>query len=305
MNRPVGVTAAAIVAILAGIFAVLFAAAGAAGPSLGPPPPHAANSPELIYGGAALFAATGVAMIVTAVGLLRLRPWARISILVFATFMALTGLLAALAILAVPMPADISVDTRNAVRIIMTVVFAIPLIIGIWWLFQVNKPATKAAFAAREPGSGSLVPASVSVIAWITIIGGILGVVPLIVRAPAILFGVIFTGWPAGIYYAICVALSLYIGKGLLALEERARLAAIGWYAFSLIHMAFLMLVPSFRQRMLAMEQTMGANPPPASFDESRMTILILGSVAIVALTAIGFLLRNRAAFVRSEFAPA
>ncbi|HUQ98755.1 MAG TPA: hypothetical protein VM166_04815, partial [Gemmatimonadaceae bacterium] len=85
MKRPWGVTAAAVVAILGAIFAFLFAAAGVAGPSLAPPPSQQAGAdPHLIYLGAAFFVAIGAALIATAVGLFRLRPWARISILAFA-----------------------------------------------------------------------------------------------------------------------------------------------------------------------------------------------------------------------------
>jgi hypothetical protein len=305
VKRPWGVTAAAIVAILGGIFAFLFVAAALAGPSLAPPPQQAATDPRLMYWGAALFAATGVALIVTAVGLFRLRPWARISILVFATFLAFSGFAAVVAILAVPVPPDISVDTRNAMRIILTVLFSIPLITGIWWLVQFNRPATKAAFLSRETGSPSLVPASVSVIAWITIIGGVFYVVSLIARVPAILFGSILTGWSAGIYYALCVALSLYIGRGLLTLQERARLVAIGWFAFSLLHWGLLMIVPTFRQRMIDVQKTIARNQPdPVPFDQTGMMALMFGSVVIVMLAAIWLLVRNRAAFLRSEVAP-
>jgi hypothetical protein len=121
-------------------------------------------------------------------------------------------------------------------------------------------------------------------------------------RMPAFLFGAIFNGWIAGVIYAFFAALSLYIGKGLLDLRERARILAIGWYGFSLVHLSLITLVPSLRDRMLELQRGFEQNQPnPIPFDEGMMTNVMLAFSAIVVATAIWFLVRNRAAFVRAE----
>jgi hypothetical protein len=124
----------------------------------------------------------------------------------------------------------------------------------------------------------------------------------LVARQPAFLFGAIFTGWSAGVFYAFFAALSIYIGKGLLDLRERARIAAIAWFGFSLVHLSFITLVPSVRQRMLELQRTLVQNQPqPIPFDQGMMTNVMLAFTAILVVTAVWFLIRNRAAFARAE----
>jgi hypothetical protein len=97
-------------------------------------------------------------------------------------------------------------------------------------------------------------------------------------------------------------AISLYIGKGLLDLRERARLIAIGWFGFSLVHAGAVTLVPTLRQRLLESQRALTQNQPnPIPFDQGMMMNMIFAFAAIVAAVTIWFLIRNRSAFVRAE----
>jgi hypothetical protein len=119
---------------------------------------------------------------------------------------------------------------------------------------------------------------------------------------PAFLFGAIFNGWIAVVIYAFFGALSLYIGKGLLDLRERARVLAIAWFGFGFVHSSVVTLVPAARQRMFALQRTLEQNQPnPIPFDQGIFMFVILAFSAIVGVTAIWFLIRNRAAFARAE----
>jgi hypothetical protein len=121
-------------------------------------------------------------------------------------------------------------------------------------------------------------------------------------RIPLFLFGAIFNGWAAGVIYAFFGALSLYIGKGLLDLRERARVVAIVWFGLSLVHMTLITLVPSLRERMLELQRGLVPNQPnPIPFDEGMITNVTLAFTAILVASVIWFLVRNRAAFVRVE----
>ena len=112
----------------------------------------------------------------------------------------------------------------------------------------------------------------------------------------------VFNGWSAGVIYAFLGALSLYIGKGLLDLRERARIVAIGWFGFSLVHMTVITLVTPLRQRMLEMQRELEQNQPnPIPFDEGMLTNMTFAFTATLVAAAIWFLIRNRAAFVRAE----
>jgi len=304
MSRPVGVTASAIVAILGSIFVLLLAALSVTSLFIETTQPQPPNSPQFVIAGAAMFVALAGFGIWTSVGLFRLRSWARASILVIAGFLAAGSIFSLVISMAVPMPPAITASTEHIVRRTMAAMFGIPLAIAVWWLIQFNTPSTKAAFASPIAGPASPRPLSITIIGWVSILGVASCLFAILTRTPAFLFGAIFNGWIAGIIYALFGALSLYIGKGLLDLRERARVLAIGWFGFGFVHLSLVTLVPSLRQRMLELERALAQNQPnPIAFDQGMMTNVILAFTAIVAASAIWFLIRNRAAFVRAESA--
>jgi hypothetical protein len=302
MSRPLGVTASAIVAILGSIFAVLLAGLSVASLFIGTTRPQPPNSAQSVIVGAAMFAAFAGIGIWTSFGLFRLRPWARTSILVFAGFLAACSIFILLMAMVVPLPPAMAAGTEHIFRQVMAVMFGIPFAIAVWWLIQFNTQSTKAAFAFPAGESASLRPLSITIIAWALIVGGTSCLFPALMRTPGFLFGAIFNGWTAGVFYAFFAALSLYVGKGLLDLREQARVLAIGWFGFSFVHLSFITLVPPVRQRMLELERTLTQDQPnPIAFDQGMLMNVILGFSAIVAASAIWFLIRNRAAFVRAE----
>jgi hypothetical protein len=302
MSRPVGVTASAIVAILGSIFALLFAVFAVGSLFIEPPQSQPPNNAQFVIAGAAMFAALAGIGIWTAVGLFRLRSWARTSILVFAGFLAAFCIFGLLVTMAVPIPPEITAATENAFRLAMAAIFAVPLAIAVWWLIQFNTQSTKAAFVSPIAEAASPRPLSITVIAWMSIFGGASCLIAILTRTPAFLFGATFNGWTAGVIYAVFAALSLFIGKGLLDLREEARVLAIGWFGFSLVHMSLVTLVPPLRQRMLESQRALDQNQPnPIPFDQGMLMNVIFAVAAIVSAGAIWFLIRNRDAFVRPQ----
>jgi hypothetical protein len=290
------------VAILGSISTLLFATLAVASLFMVAPQSRPPNSAQSVIWVAAMWAALAGLGIWTSVGLFRLRSWARTSILVFAGFVAVLSIASLLMIMVVPIPPGFTADTGHTFRRMMAAIFGIPLAIAVWWLIQFNTKSTKAAFASPIAEAASPRPMSITVIAWASIVGAAFCLLPILMRMPAFLFGAIFNGWIAGVIYAFFAALSLYIGKGLLDLRERARILAIGWYGFSLVHLSLITLVPSLRDRMLELQRGFEQNQPnPIPFDEGMMTSVMLAFSAIVVATAIWFLVRNRAAFVRAE----
>jgi hypothetical protein len=301
MGRPVGVTASAIVALLGSIIAALFAAFMAASPFIATLQPQPPNTAQLAFASAGMFSVMAIVGIWTSVGLFRLRSWARTSILVFASFLAIGAFFSLLMTPFLPKSPNYSADTAHVVRLMMAAAFGIPLAIAVWWLIQFNTQSTKAAFASPREEPASSRPLSITVIAWAFIIGGATCLIPLPLRSPAFLFGAIFTGWSAALIYLILGTLQLYIGKGLLDLRERARIAAIAWTALSFVNGSVIVLVPSMWQRMLELQPTRDPNqlkPPPV---EGMMLYVGLAFGAILAGTVIWFLVRNRPAFVPAE----
>lgn len=302
MSRPVGVTASAIVAILGSIIALLFAALLAASPTFTTAQPQPPYSTQIAIVGAAITAALGALGIWTGIGVFRLRSWARTSILIFAGFLGAWAALTVLVTLIMPVPPQLTPGPGQSFRSVMALMFGIPLAIAVWWLIQFNAQSTKAAFASPVTSPASPRPLSISIIGWTAIVGGVGCLLWVPIRLPAFLFGVTFTGWAAGVIYGLFGALSLYIGKGLLDLRERARLLAIGWFVFGFLHMCVVTLVPSVRERMLEMQRTFTLgqqNPMP--LDQSVMMYMTVGFSTVLAAAAIYFLIRNRAAFGRAD----
>jgi hypothetical protein len=182
----------------------------------------------------------------------------------------------------------------------MAVMGGIPLAIAVWWLIQFNMQSTKTAFKSPVTELVSPRPLSITIIGWTAIIGAVSCLLWIPTRLPVFLFGAVFNGWIAGVIYALLAALSLYVGKGLLDLRERARILAIGFWGF--VHMSVVTLVPSLRQRLLAFQRTLEQNQPnPIPFDQGMLTNVTVAFTAILVATAIWFLIQNRAAFVRGE----
>ena len=301
MSRSVGVTASAIVAFLGSSIAALLAAFMAASPFIAMLQPQPPNSAQIAMVSAAMFATLAVLGIWTSVGLFRLRSWARTSILVFACFLAAGSLFGLLMTPFLPKSPNYSAGTEHVVRLTLVAAFGIPLAIAVWWLVQLNTQSTKAAFASPMAEPASSRPLSITVIAWACIAGGATCLIPLLLRSPAFLFGATFNGWSGALIYVMLGALQLYIGKGLLDLQERARILAIAWFALSFVHGSVVILVPSIRQRMLELPPTLEQNQPNPMLFEGTMMYLALAFSAIVAGVAIWFLIRNRPAFVRAE----
>jgi hypothetical protein len=300
MSRPVGVTASAIVAILGSILALVFAGMGIASLFIEATRPQPPNSAQLVIAGTTIIIALAGIGVWTSVGLFRLRSWARTSILVFAGFLAAGSVFTLLLTLATPTRPGVSASTEHTLRLVTVGMFGVPLSIAVWWLIQFNTQSTKAAFASPISELASPRPLSIAIIAWTCLVGGATCLFPLLMRSPAFLFGMMFNGWSAGLIYAFLGVAQLYIGKGLLDLRERARVLAIAWFGLSFVHLGVVTLVPSLRQRMLELERTMQPNQPNP-IDPGVVMYVVLGMGAIVAGTAIWFLIRNRPAFVRAE----
>ena len=306
MQRPASVVASAIVAILGSVFFLFTAVMMFAAPSL-PVPPAVAGQPApppavfmFIIG--VIFAAMGGLGIVTAIGLLRLRPWARVSILLFAAFMAVgSGMIVLMGLAApIPIPPEAPPEAASMIRPMMVVMFGIPFAIAVWWLVQFNLRSVKDAFAAASPDAvPPRRPLSITVIAGLTLFGGLGTLIPAIAPMPGYFFGLTFTGWSATLYYVFLGALSLFIGWGLLKLDERARLLAIAWYCYSMVHMAAMTLIPPLHRGMLEAQEAMMAGsstPMPPGYQSAINTMALLG-VAAWSSISIWFLVRRRAAF--------
>ena len=129
--------------------------------TLAPPPagPGAPPFPMMAVGiiMALVFSAFALWGVVTAIGILRRRAWARISIMLFAILLAIMGAGGAIAALLIPIPQQEGVDPglMTAVRFGLAAFYLLLAAIGIWWLMLFNRKITRQYFDGINPGGAA------------------------------------------------------------------------------------------------------------------------------------------------------
>src|SRR6266478_2117483 len=156
------VIAAGVVAILASLVTILIAVAAIAGVSLMPPAGSSPPIPQSVKSTAVammvFLAGLAIFGIFTSVGVLHLKNWARVSILIWGAVMAAFSGLALPFAAFMPMP-EAPAQSPVAlpfVRTLLLIVYGIPFLIGVWWLLLFNQRAIKEQFLAPALGDGQL-----------------------------------------------------------------------------------------------------------------------------------------------------
>jgi hypothetical protein len=283
--------------------------------------------------------------IFTGIGLLRLKNWARISIIVFSVLLIVFGVfgaMSALIFVLMPIPNmpndDVGQSVMTVVRIFM-VAFALAEVgVGIWWLVFFNRAKVKSQFvspqalfpaavqyqaadAAQPPPVPQVLPAaplptsnapvrplSITIIGWYLIVVSLFIPAGLIMRAPAVAFTLLLTGWQAVVYTLAMTAVLVYVGVGLLRLKPAARLVGIGYCVYSALNSGVFFLAPGAKGRMgkiLEFQQSMfpwmksWQEAYPIEFDLTPF--MIIGAVGgmVLLLVLMYFLVTARQAFQR------
>jgi hypothetical protein len=140
-KRSASVTAAAVVAILSGLFLLLCCSAAILAvlliklPGNAPElPPFARNAMLAGQGFMICLSLFGVA---TRIGLIYLRNWARISILIWGGFSALFGVIGIPIALLMPFSPppnapNLPTESMQLFRAILPLIYGVPLLVGIW-----------------------------------------------------------------------------------------------------------------------------------------------------------------------------
>jgi hypothetical protein len=237
-GRPLGVTLAAVAAIVGSVLFCLLAAAmllSVLVPNPQPQAPAYLKAVGLVMCLVMLcFAAWGIT---TSVGLFRMRGWARWSILVFSALLAFMGGSSALMISIIPMPPtpQVSEQFMAGIKIGIVVFYGVLALMGAFWLYYFNTARVRTQFGtgAAVDGPGGR-PLSVSVIAWLMLIGGATCIGGAFFPFPGLMFGLMLTGWSARALYIGFAAIEIWIGVGLLRLNPLSRVLAIAMFGLRL-----------------------------------------------------------------------
>jgi hypothetical protein len=236
----------------------------------------------------------------TGVGIFRRRRWARVSILIAAGVFAFFGCTGGLALWFMPFPMDARVDQRAAeiVRYVIVGLYGLQAALGVWWLVLFNRPAAKQYFVAgAAPPSAR--PLSVTLIAWYLLAGAVLAALGAVVRMPGMFFGILITGWTATGVYSAFAAAQLYLGSGLLQLDENARVGSVIFFVLSAASGLASFVGPGADERMRLLESRLPGFfrvGTPEMAEWRGVWVSAIAGLVFVAVP-IWFLIRRRAAF--------
>ncbi|HYW43445.1 MAG TPA: hypothetical protein VE959_11360 [Bryobacteraceae bacterium] len=242
--------------------------------------------------------------VATGAGIFRRRGWARVSIVIFAVLLVGMGGSAMLGIFFVRLPPspDVSEQIMRNIRLAMAAFYGGLLLIGVWWLLLFNSARAKQYFTSVEAAPESGRPLSITVIAWYLLLLAAGTAVGAATRLPAMLFGLVATGWSAMGIYTVYTAVGIYLGTGLLQLQKLARTGAIVFFLFNAANSVVSIAMPGLAGRMQAFQDVLprAFQSPQAVLPASNFWIFAVTG-ALFAAVPVWFLVRRRQAF----YAPA
>ncbi|HTD96193.1 MAG TPA: hypothetical protein VK627_04670 [Edaphobacter sp.] len=342
MKRPFGLLLATIVLgllalgqlLMATLMAIVTAAGRHVTPATAAVAVPAAQPFILFFGiGLSLFLAVlAVWAIFTIVGLLRLRNWARISVLIIGGCLAFFGCVSALGMIAGLFFASKFDTHSNAAPHMQAIVFgvmalfyAIVAAIGIAGLVYFNRAAIRALFIGAadyplgpthlippygKPSRFAHVPTAITIIACLDFVSTVICAVMAFVPFPAFFLGFILTGAGAHTLYLALAILSGFLGYGLLHLDNRARIATLSLLGLGFLNMG-LTLFPWYQsqfrlynQQIMQKLQVPGVATTPTPDLTYAYMIVGVGFTLIFNGILFWLIQRHRGSFLRTPPPP-
>ena len=303
MPNWVAIRASAVIVIAGSIATLFFSAVLSVAVLLTPPRDTGPLPPATmkIAGVAvAVFFAGGAAWgICSGIGVFRRRNWARISMTMFAGLLLFLGAAGVLASIALPFGDSPDIDPRLAamVRISMIALYSLLAALGTWWLILFTRRPALEYFAAPAAGPEAR-PMSINFIAWSLLSSAVLTALAAVLRLPTAFFGLELGGWATAAVYTLATAAQIYLGEGLLRLDNRARTWGIVYFCATAGNGIATAFAPGFRDKAQEISLMLEGY--------SRMDIPNIGNgwwlaavSVIAAAVPIWFLARRRSAFAR------
>ena len=328
MNRSTGVTVSAVLVFIGSGLTVVFGGLFGFVTLLVPEGP--AQSPFVRYVLAfsiVMYAAFGIWGIASGIGLLRLRQWARISVLVFSGILLFFTVPVLIMLPFLPMPRlEGSGNIVLAIKLGMSFFYGTIAAIGGGWLYFFNRRSVKEQFR-RQPeavlltsaeaiipaSSPSRRPLSIGIIGWILVVGSCFALPMVLFRLPMFILGFPLTGWRASLTMLIWCVVQGAAGVGLLKLQSWGRTLAICLFLFGLLNCTVLVLVPGvaarFAQANAEMQSRMGLPTTGQGTFAPEMTHFFLwfGAIFGAAFTVLQlwFVVTRKQAFTATNEVPA
>ena len=200
LKRSFGISLAAVLCALGALIGILFTGLMVVSLLLNP---RAIPAPGVSIATPMIVATIGIAFtfwaIATAVGLWKLRTWARWSVLVYAGFLLFTNLSSGFVMAVVPLPPVPNAPVPNAPNGMMQTIryglvgfYGLLAVLSGAWLVYFTRDSVKSQFAGANPvPEPSRRPISISIVGYMLLIFGVIGLWSVFTPIPAILLGFI------------------------------------------------------------------------------------------------------------------
>ncbi len=297
MRRSTGVTMSAVVVFIGSAFTILLALITMLGSAalrshrFSDLPPNLVSVVMIVEG--VFFLGFGGLGIATGVGLINVKKWARISMVVFAVLLVLFFFPPALLLAFVKFPApddpNLPANFTTVIRAVIAIFFAAFAALGGLWLYFFNKASIKAEFQPKQPvvpsasahspaqpaapapaavapafipaSPSSVRPLSITIIGWLLLVGSPLGLLSLLysramfrdVPLAMFLLGFFISGPAAVMIFVLWMAAQVIASVGLLKLRNWGRLATIALQCLGILNVVLLVAIPANRVRFQTM----------------------------------------------------
>jgi hypothetical protein len=273
MRRSIGVLLSVILVFFGCGMALLFGALMAFGFAMVPAGQASASAARVLLVldcvFTVVFAGWGIA---TALGLLGLRSWARISMLVFSGLLAVFSFFPMVIMPFVPVPQSPTLPPNFGLlfHVGFVIFYGCFFALGLFWLVYFNQRSVKAQFepAATVPAAppaafgfgvpvqkvsaGPKRPVLITVWSWFLIVSFLFAPFVFVLHTPAFLFGRTLVGRPGELWTLCLGAAGLAAGIGMLKLRWWAWALSLCIQLLALLNTISMMVIPGSMARLLA-----------------------------------------------------
>ena len=208
----------------------------------------------------------------------------------------------------------------TAVRVVMAVFYALLALLGGWWIYFFNsRPARelfRGAATAQSPNWAPAVlapaeipgmpkrPVSITIIAYLTLVGACMFPILNIMHLPLAFLGFFFTGGKASLIVIGYMSVQLLMAYGLLKLEMWGRNLAIYYFNFAIFNSVISVILPGaqtrYEEAMTSMQGLLGLRPTQLPVPLWTSLVFSLPMIAI----QLWFVVTRKKAFVEGPHDP-
>lgn len=233
--------------------------------------------------------------IVSGLGIIQFKNWARASILLLA-YVFLFCVIPPISAFMVSADSDTSTDpTQHLVKMILIAILLVLAAVGIWWVILFNKKSVKERFRTPVQTDESLASGIINIIAWCIIFNALFWISNDLFQSNGqLVFGICLTGWGAKAWMIGSRIIGICCAVGLLRFRLWARLVAMVYLSVGIANYALagiLLISP------LKIGNSILLRAISAGGDQNRFHWLSFIAFVIVVLAEIFCLALNKSTF--------